>query len=258
MTRTFAIASQKGGVGKTTTAVSLSAAWGAAGHRVLMVDFDPQFALTRAVGLAPSAAPATAVQLVMGEADLSTATIPEVAPGVDLVAGHRDLSKLELTLAGEMKREEYLARALRGQVDAYDFVVIDCPPNLGLLTVNALCAAPEVIAPISMLDPGALQGVGELRATVATLAGQDVDVRIVMVVKTCAEPRRVTHRMIGEALPELELAVASEEIPLRAEFNNALALGRPLVVAQPDGPGACAYRRVAAEVVDSRRLRAVA
>lgn len=258
MARIFAVASQKGGVGKTTTAANLSVAWGELGGRVLAIDFDPQFALTRAVGMAPSEAPATAVQLVLAEVDVAAAVVPNVAPGVDLVAGHRDLSKVELTLAGEMKREGYLARALRGQLDSYDFVVIDCPPNLGLLTVNALCASPEVIAPMSMLDPGALQGVAELRATVTALARQDVDVRITMLVKTCSDPRRINHRMMGEALPQLELPVAEDEIPLRAEFNNSLALGRPVMVAHPDSAGACAYRGVGAEIADTPRLRAAA
>jgi hypothetical protein len=156
---------------------------------ILVPDVDnlPWEAITPTASTpAVTRAPATAVQLVRGETDVQSAVVAGVAPGVDLVAGHRDLSKVELTLAGEMKREEYLARVLRGAVEGYDFVVIDCPPNLGLLTVNALCATPEVIAPMSMLDPGALQGAGELRPTVARLADQNVDVRIAVVLRTCA------------------------------------------------------------------------
>src|SRR5215210_3348189 len=105
MARTIAISSQKGGVGKTTTAANLGVAWGDVGARVLLVDLDPQFALTRAFGVAPSAAPATVFDVLRGDKELAQAVISDVAAGVDLVASHRDLAKLELTLAGETMRE---------------------------------------------------------------------------------------------------------------------------------------------------------
>jgi hypothetical protein len=167
--RCRAVIAQKGGVAKTTTVANLAAAWGHAGCRVLVVDADPQFDLTRAFGQAPSQAPATLLDVMVGETTVDVAVIREVAPGVDLLASHRDLKRLELTLVSEVKREEYLAQALGG-VAGYEEVLIDCPPNLGLLTVNALFAAPEVIVPVSMRDSAALQSAGEVRRTVATLA----------------------------------------------------------------------------------------
>lgn len=258
VTRRIAVSSQKGGVGKTTTAANLAAAWGMRDSRVLAVDFDPQFGLTRALGMAPSQAPATVYDVVAGERGLPAAA-RSVAPGVELLAGHRDLARLELALVGEVRREEFLRRALEDASD-YDYVVIDCPPNLGLLTVNALCAAPEVVAPVSMLDPGALQGVGELRATVAKLADGGIEVRIASVVKTCVDRRRLLYREIKDVLETFGVAVAHAEIPLlTAQFGDSLARGRPVVVDRPDSAAACAYRQLAEELdPGARPLRAVA
>jgi chromosome partitioning protein len=162
---------------------------------------------------------------MMGETPLRHAVISDVAPGVDLLAGDRDLKRLELSLVSEVKREEYLAQALRS-ADSYDEIIIDCPPNLGLLTVNALFAAPEIIVPVSMRDSAALQSAGEVRRTVATLADRGVEVRVTAVVRTMVDRRRLACRAIAETLPTLALPVAHTEIPMLAAFDNSVSLAR--------------------------------
>jgi len=256
---TLAVVAQKGGVAKTTTVANLAAAYGVFGRRVLAVDLDPQFDLTRAFGQAPSEAPATVLEVLMGEIEVGEAVV-EVAPGVDLIASHRDLKRLELTLVSEVQRERFLDRALSKASSAYDVVLIDCPPNLGLLTVNALFAAPEILVPVSMRDSAALQSAGEVRATVATLAERGVDVRIRALVRTMVDRRRLACRAIEETLPQLGVPVASAEIPMAAAFDNSVVLGQPLVISDPASEGASAYRRLALELLQPAaklRLEAV-
>jgi chromosome partitioning protein len=245
--RRRAVSAQKGGVAKTTTVANLAAAWGARGRRVLAIDCDPQFDLTRALGTAPSRAPATLVQVLAGSATVDGAVVRDVMPGVDLLAGHRDLRSLEVGLAGENKREEYLKRAL-ADVDGYDELLIDCPPNLGLLTVNALFAAREVLLPVSMKDSSALQSAAEVRRTVAVLAERDVDITITAAIRTMVDRRRLAYQAIDVSLQTLELPITATEIPLTAAFDNSIVSGRPLVAADPTAAGARAYIELADEL----------
>ena len=247
MARTIAVTSQKGGVAKTTTAANLAAVWGIDGQRVLCVDLDPQFALTRAFGRVPSEFPVTTLEAMTGSAAARDA-VYSVADGVMLMPGRRELRNLELSLASEFQREGFLARALGPLCDAYDVIVVDCPPNLGLLTVNALFFAREALVPVSMLDSGALQGAGEVQATIATLAERGVPIEIVAVVRTMADPRRLAYRALDEALSGLAMPIASAEIPLRAEFQNSTVVGTPLVLLAPASDGARAYAELAAEL----------
>src|SRR5439155_6793318 len=209
MPRTIAVSSQKGGIGKTATAANLALAWGAEGRRVLVVDLDPQFALTRRFGTSPSAASATVFDLLTGDGSVPDAVVA-VGPGVDLLAGRRELAKLELSLAGEHHREEFVGDLLRAEAGGYDVVVVDCPPNLGLLTVNAIVAADEVLVPVNMTDEGALQGAAEVRAIVAQL-GRRCGVRIRALVRQMVDRRRIVYQQMNAGLRELGLPVAATE-----------------------------------------------
>lgn len=247
MSRVLAIGSQKGGIGKTTTTANLAVAWGAMGHRVLAVDLDPQFALTRRFGVSPAAATGTVFELLAGEGDVRDAVLRDVVEGVDLLAARRELAKLELSLAGEHHRERFLADLLEGEVDDYDSVLIDCPPSLGLLTVNAFVAADEIVIPIDMTDEGALQGAVEVRGIVHRLA-RVAPVRVSALVRTKVDRRRIVYQQMNAALPDLGLPLAATEIPLAAAFQNAAAERLPLLTWRADTPGAQAYCDLAQEL----------
>lgn len=169
-----------------------------------------------------------------------------VSPGVDVLGARRELARLELALAGEHHREQFLADALSG-VDGYDVVVIDCPPNLGLLTVNAFVAADSVLVPVDMTDEGALQGAAEVRGIVDRL-GQHSAVAVRALIKTKVDRRRVVYGQMVESLPALGLPIAESEIPLLAAFQNAAAERLPLLTWHRSSPGADAYRRLAREL----------
>ncbi len=254
--RTIAICTQKGGVGKTTTTANLAAAWGSQGHAVLAIDFDPQFALTRRFGIDPSRTYTVydvleaAVLRDAAPMRIDDAIIESGLPGVDVVASKRELANIELTLAGLPRRELVLRRALGAMQARYDFVLLDCPPNLGLLTINALCAADEAVIPIDMKSVDALSGAEELIATAQSL--EEDAPKITALVRNRVEGSRLLRRKVFRAIEAelggLGLPVAATSIPARDAFEHAAIRHIPLVALEPDHTGSEAFRQLAREL----------
>ena len=238
------VANQKGGVGKTTTATNIGALIARRGGRVLVVDTDPQFALTRQLGLEARAIGVNLVDVLAGRASAGDAIVPGV-PGVDVIPAASELAGVEMSLVGELGRERFLSDALETVIDQYDEVVIDTPPNLGLLTVNALVCANRVLAPVSADDEGAVHGILELRVTIEKLArrlGGDAPALIALVTRW--SPGRVSSRTVDEQLVEAGLAPAAR-IRLRSALVAEAAAARiPVACLAPDSSVAVAYDEV--------------
>jgi chromosome partitioning protein len=251
MRRTIAITTQKGGVAKTTTAANLAAAWGERGKRILAVDLDPQFGLTMALGLDPDEVPATAAELLRGQASLGEATSKTELPGVELVCGDREMRMVEQQIAAmELGRERVLEQAL--EAGSYDIVLLDCPPSMNLLTINAMMAADELIIPVSMQDRGAFQGAMEVVRILPDLIRVGGRAQLSALVKVKANPQRIMYASVRDALATHAetLPVAEAEIPERADFNTAMGYSMPLVAWKPKSEGAAAYRALAEELKD--------
>jgi chromosome partitioning protein len=245
------VAQEKGGVGKTTTAKNLAAAWGARGRRVLAVDTDAQAALTRQVGLTGGELAHTIVDVLAGRVPAADAIVHGVH-GFDVLPANRDLRGVELALVGEIGRETFLTRALEPLRDSYDTIVIDTPPNLGMLTVNALMPADVILAPVAADDEGAAQGLAELRGTIAKLARlRDGREPTVLAILTRWRDRRIMSDVVEAAISTLGVPVTAR-IPDRAIVKHASVHREPVLVRAPDCAPSIAYRRLADRLLEQK------
>lgn len=249
--RVIAMVNQKGGVGKTTSTVSLGAALAGYGRKVLLVDFDPQGALSVALGINPNATDLSIYNLLTDNechvGDVITSTRVE---GLDLIPSNIDLSAAELQLVSEVGREYALQRALAPVIDDYDFVLIDCQPSLGLLTLNALTASNEVIIPM-VTEYFALRGVALLKDTIDKVTSRlNPQLKIIGVLPTMHDPRTLHSREVLESVTgAFGDTVFTTTINRTVKFPDSAVAGEPITEFAASSSGAVAYRRLAREVL---------
>lgn len=249
--RVIAMVNQKGGVGKTTSTVSLGAALAGYGRRVLLVDFDPQGAIAISFGINPSALELTVYNLITEEQrHIDEVIVHSDVENLDLLPSNIDLAAAELQLVSEVGREYALKRALEPVLGNYDIILIDCQPSLGLLTLNALTAAHGVVVPMEC-EYFALRGVALLKDTIDKVSARlNPDLAIIGVVATMYDSRTLHSREVLETVQQaFGDLVFITTISRTIKFPDAAVAGTPITVYAPDSTGAEAYRQLAREVL---------
>ncbi len=253
MGKVIALANQKGGVGKTTTAINLGAALVEQDKRVLLVDMDPQGALSVGLGINPLALDRTVYNLLMDpKASAEEVIATTKIDGLDLLPSNIDLAAAEVLLVGEVAREQALARVLRPLRDAYDFILVDCPPSLGLLTVNALTAAGAVLIPLEC-EYFALRGMALLMDTIEKVRERlNPELEVEGILATMYDPRTVHGReVLGRVEDAFGDRVFRAVIAKTIRFAEAPVAGESILTYAGASPGAVAYRELAKEVLAS-------
>ncbi|CAN5360703.1 AAA family ATPase [soil metagenome] len=248
--RVIALCNQKGGVGKTTTTINLGATLAEYGRKVLVIDFDPQGALSAGLGVPTHDVP-TIYDLLLGTiTDVPSTIVPTSTPGLDVIPANIDLSAAEVHLVNEVAREQILARVLRPISDRYDVILIDCQPSLGLLTVNALTAAHGVLIPLEC-EFFALRGVALLVETIEKIRDRlNPAIQLDGILATMYDARTLHSREVLERVVEtFGDQVFETGIGRTVKFPDASVAGEPLTSFAPEHAAAEAYRQLARELI---------
>ena len=247
----IAVVNQKGGVGKTTTAINLGAALAESGHSVLLVDLDPQANSTSGLGLDPVRARLTVYHLLTGEATIEQAAVPTSTPGMRLVPSHIDLAGAEIELATLSARETRLRKALASLPDGVACVIVDCPPSLGLLTLNALAAATSMLIP-TQCEYFALEGLRHLIYTHQLVRSRlNPKLGIAGIVMTQFDARTtLSWDVLREVRRSYPAHVLETLIPRNVRISEAPSHGKSVLQYDPTCRGAAAYRALAKELLE--------
>ena len=251
MGRIIAIANQKGGVGKSTTAINLSACLAEKSQKVLTIDIDPQGNTTSGLGVDKNSVENTLYELLLGESEIEDTIIKEVIENVDLIASNINLSGAEIELIG-VDEKEYILKKVTDKIrDNYDYIIMDCPPSLNMLTINALTAASSVLVPIQC-EYYALEGLSQLIHTIDLVKDRlNKDLVMEGVVFTMYDARtNLSLQVVENVKDNLQQNIYKTIIPRNVRRAEAPSYGQPITIYDPRSTGAESYRLLAEEVMN--------
>ena len=254
MGRIIAIANQKGGVGKTTTSINLSSCIAAKGKKVLVIDMDPQGHTTSGYGIEKNELENTIYELIMGDCTVEDCILKEILPNVSILPSNVNLAAAEIELIGVKDKDFILKNEIDWVKDNYDFVIIDCPPSLNLLTVNAMTTADSVLVPIQC-EYYALEGLSQLIHTV-NLVKERLNPELDMdgVVFTMYDSRtNLSNQVVDNVKSNLKQKVYNTLIPRNIRLAEAPSYGQPINVYDPKSAGSESYMALAEEVINNNR-----